>query len=80
MKLDGIQKSGNPILILILLYENDILATGVKVTTQNENEGLDLGGEIAELITSEEFYDFNFTGLRFPSLFFDPAETTADTN
>ena len=56
------------------VYEKDILATGVKVTTQNENEGFILAGEIAELITSEEFYDLNFTGLRFPSLFFDPAK------
>jgi hypothetical protein len=56
------------------VYEKDILATGVKVTTQNENEGFSIGGEIAELITSEEFYDLNFTGLRFPSLFFDPVK------
>jgi len=73
LELDGVEK-WNSNSYFNFAYKNDIVATGAKFTVETKDEGFDLGGGIAELITSEKFYDFNVTGLRLPSLFFDPAK------
>lgn len=73
LEVDGVEK-WNSNSYFNFAYKNDIVAKGAKFTAKTNNEGFDLGGGIAELITSERFYDFNVTGLRLPSLFLDPAK------
>lgn len=56
-------------------YQNDLIANGVRVLAYPEDNKIVIGGEVSELIASQNYNDLYIQGMRVPELPFNSTDT-----